>query len=317
VVALLILPAHAACFVRVARQKPHVTVAWPAFRSFALSGAAGVGSVLALVVIGANQLSHQIGRQGHLDELVRGWDRLVAGSTLGALVLGAVVLALALGAAFSAHQPPMLGLWIIVPPVVLLSLYSVLHLWAIRYLLFTLPALVILVANAIDHYAERWRLRAWATPAAVLAILVFGFGMHLKTRSSLARISADYRPMAEDLRKLAAPGDAVAFAGKKIIPRIPRLALRYELRQGPFLNDVFMSKAMEEMGLFVPEECKDPRPCLPDRVKRVWLVTSGPSTKLFEGMPKARAQLLKEEFVVSELHPHWNANLALLTRKTN
>lgn len=176
-----------------------------------------------------------------------------AGSTLGALLLGAVVVVVALRAVFSARQPVLLRLWAVVPPFVLLATYSVLHLYAMRYIVFTLPAFALLLANALERPGASERFRKWATPVTVLVLVVFGFNMQLKSRSSLARASGDYHAMAEDLKSLAKPGDAVTNA--------------------------------------------DP-------------------TNLLEGIPRDRAKLLQNEFVVSEVHPHWRANLALLTRKS-
>jgi len=316
IVALLVLPAHAACFLRTTRQKPYVSIAWRPFRSFALAAATSLGCVSALIVTGAHQLSDQIGRHGTMAELEALARAMIDGSTLGSLVIGLAIGVLALRASFSSRQPIMLRLWAAVPPVFLLTMYSVLHLWALRYTVFTLPALALLAANALDRPAASQRFRLCLTTVSVVAVLALGWSMHIKTRSSLARSSGDYRAMADDLARLAAPGDAVAFGGSKVIPRIPRLALAYELRHGPELTDVFMSKSMREMGLFVAEECEDPHACLSPTVQRLWLVTNAPPANLFEGLPRARAQLLAQEFVVREIHQHWRANLALLVRRS-
>lgn len=80
-VALLILPAHAACFVRLTWSRPRVRVQWRGFATFALAVSTSVGCVLGLVVVGAHQLPDQIGRQGTVSELVNLARKLVNGST--------------------------------------------------------------------------------------------------------------------------------------------------------------------------------------------------------------------------------------------
>ena len=316
-VALLVVAGHAVCFIQRTRQRPYLAVAWRPFLRFALAAAAGVGGVLVLIVVGAHQLSSQIGRDGTVDELAGLARKLIAGSTGGALLLGAVMVAFALRAVFSGRQPLMLRVWAALPPLVLLSTYSVVHLWALRYLVFTLPALVLLVANAVERRNASPAYRSWATAATLAVVLAFGARMHVQCRSSLARSSGDYRAMASDLRRLAQPGDAVAFGGNAVIPRIPRLALRYELREGPPLRDVFEAESMADRGEFVPEECKRAKACVPPNVRRIWLMTNASPASLWQGMPSERAKFLAREFVVSEVRPHWHANLALLVRKAD
>jgi mannosyltransferase len=104
-VALLVLPAHAACFVQITRAKPYLSFQWQRIRNFALATAVSLTLVLALIVVGADQHGDQIGGDGTLSELVGLAQKMVAGSTVGALILGLVIVALALRTAFSARQP--------------------------------------------------------------------------------------------------------------------------------------------------------------------------------------------------------------------
>lgn len=315
-IALLILPAHAACFAVFGRQRPYVSFDFRALRGFVFGVAGSLACVFGLVVVGANQHADQIGRRGSLAELVGLAEKSNTGSTAGAILIGVVLVASGLLALFAARQPMMWRLWAVFPPVFLLASYSVLHLFAVRYIVFTLPALALLVANLLERPTASLKFQKWVTPLTVLVLLSVGFGMQMKARSSTARASGDYRAMAGDLRTLAKPGDAVTFGGKKVIPRIPRLALAYELRHGgPSLTDIFVAKPMSEQGSFLPQECVVPRDCLPKTLQRLWLLTSASPKNLYEGMPPARAKLLKKEFVVSEVREHWRANLLLLTRK--
>src|SRR5207237_277774 len=110
------LPAHAACFAQITREKPYVSIEWQRVRSFVLATTVSLVLVLSLIVIGADQHADQIGRDGTLSELVGLGKKMVAGSTVGALLLGLAIVALVLRTAFSARQPLMLGLWAVVPP---------------------------------------------------------------------------------------------------------------------------------------------------------------------------------------------------------
>jgi mannosyltransferase len=314
VVALLILPAHAACCVQVSRRSPHLRIAWRPLTSFALAACAAVGAIFSLILRGAQQRADQIGRHGDADELFALGHKLIRGSTTGALVIGLALATLALRTSLSSRQPIILRLWAIVPPVFLLSTYSVLHLWALRYIVFTLPALALLAANALELPQRSPHFRALATTIAVVALLALGGTMHVKARNPGQRTSGDYRAAARALMRSALPGDALAFGGNQVTPRIHRLALAYELRHRPALSDIFVSRSMRELGVFAVEECKEPRACLASSVQRVWLMTSAPATDLFQGMPRERARLLQQEFVVAEVYPHWHATLALLRR---
>ena len=189
--ALLVLPAHLACCVRFTRDRPFLVIDRRTFPRVALAAGVGVGFVLLLVFAGARQRSAQIGRGGSLPELVGLASRSISHATLGALVLGAIVVVLALRQAFASRQPILLRLWAVLPPVVLLSTYPVLHLWAMRYVVFTLPAIVLLVANAIEPLTARIREPAWATAVTVALVGVLGARMHVAARSSLARSSGD------------------------------------------------------------------------------------------------------------------------------
>ena len=314
-VALLILPAHAICMVRLTpRSRPYVRVRRRSLATFLLAATAGTSGDLLLAIVGAHQLPDQIGRRGTASELVGLAHKLVDGSTVGSLLIGATVIAVGLRTLLSTRQPLLLKVWAALPPAFLLATYSILHLWALRYLLFTLPALALLTANALERPSANGRLRAWTTPIIVTVLVVLGLRMQLKSRSSLARASGDYRAMGQVLRTHALEGDAVAFGGREVARRIPRLALEYELRHGPKLADIFVARSLQELGRFTAEECRPSRACLSSTTQRLWLLTSAPPSNLFKGMPKERARLLKKEFAVSKLYPAWNANLALLTR---
>jgi mannosyltransferase len=301
--------------VRFSHKKPYVRFLKAPLLRFGLALTAAIGAVLVLVVVGARQKADQIGRQGSAAELASLTQRLIDGSTLGAMLIGTLACLVAARAAFSARQHIMLRLWVAVPPVVLLASYSVLHLWNLRYVLFTLPALAILVANTLERPEATARTQRWTTVAMATALLLFGWQMQEKSRNPEKTSAGDYRAAARDLKAMARSGDAVAFGGREVTPRIPRLGLAYQLRGGLILKDVFVAKSMQELGRFMPEECGDPQGCVSPDVRRMWLLTSASTTTPFDGMPEARAQFLQREFVIGAVYPHWRANLLLLLRR--
>lgn len=290
VLALLILPAHAACFVRA-----------PRVRAFAIAAVAGAACAAPLLVLGATQAGQ-----------VPTFDLAAMFRHLGPLAIGLLAILLAASRwLLSSRQPVVLRAWAIVPPLVLLATHAVLGMFRRRYLAFTLPAWALLVAGAVEWLPWSPRARRVATAALVIALVAIGARAQLHLRTSHARVDSDYRAAAAIVRAHALPGDAIAFGGDDGRLRHARLALAYELRREPALDDVFVARTMAAAGRFAADECAA---CLPAEVERVWLVTSAAPDDLHAGLPRARARLLDDAFDVAAIYPAWHVTVALLIR---
>ncbi|MBC9713780.1 hypothetical protein H9Y04_14510 [Streptomyces sp. TRM66268-LWL] len=212
VLGLLLLAAHA------------LTVAWlrPGRRTaLRVAGAqvAGLVTVAPLLIIGATQHS-AVGEAppvsagtplGFLSWLLSpGQDTLLPWMKL--VLLGSVLTALTALAVRRRTAPPLLHAvalpWLVVPPLCL-ALAAVLQpVFAYRYLLFCLPALVLLLAGGL--FALHWTART----ALVLAMAVPLAFAHRAIRLEPSR-AWDTAAAVRILHDHGAPGDAVVFTGAR------------------------------------------------------------------------------------------------------
>lgn len=153
------------------------------------------------------------------------------------------------------------------------------------------------------------------TSAALVVLTGLQWNSHVNLRGENARATSDFRSAARVIIAEAQSADAIAFGGTEGRLRHARLALAYELRSGPFLRDVFSQASMREQATYWARECEHPSSCLGDDVTRIWLVTTAPPSRLFEGIPGARSSLFAREFAVAQVRTFWRGTVALLIRK--
>jgi mannosyltransferase len=206
----------------------------------------------------------------------------------------------------------LLACWALVPPLLFFVTRSTLHLFLARYLLFTLPAWLLLAAVGLQDIAQRVRLPR-AVPALVtVGLVALGLTANTRTRS---RVSVfDHRGAGAFIKRAQLPGDAIAFGGSFKSVRHGRLALRYELREQP-PRDIFAAMSLLENADFITEHCQSAAACLPADVKRLWFVTSAEADDPWAGLPAERAQTLMSQFDVVDYRAHKQANVFLLARK--
>jgi mannosyltransferase len=267
--------------------------------------------VAPLIVLGAGQKG-QLRIIELTPQRMSDWfDALWTLKFIGLLVMG-VFLAYAL---FARTRQNMLRLWAWLPPALFLLSYPLLHVFRPRYFVFTLPAWALLAACSLEPAPARAKLRGVVTAVTLIAMIGLGFHWQVASRTSLARVEADYRGAARQLRLEARPGDAIDFSGMTG-PRVhARLGLNYELRRGPRLREIFAAESMRERGRLSPRDCPEPAKCLSDSVTRLWLVAMNPKDKLYKDIPRARARLLQRRFELRGLKEHSGLTLALFTRK--
>lgn len=303
----------------------HIVVMWRAMRGrtdfrllrwFAALGGA-ITAVLPLAAKGSQE-SGAINWIKADGKAVRQLPQVVFGSpTVAALVIGVALLAAAL-LWFTANRSTVTLLvgWAVLPPVFCYLTFPLLHFFLHRYLLFTLPAWVLLAAAAGFSVA---RLR-WSSPPAwlsfagailvVLTVLYVGVPGQNAVRRDPVIGEPDFRGAAALVSAQMEPGDGITFS---TAVRNGRRSFAYELRGKPQPKDVFVARSSQELGLYGVAECREPGVCLGD-TQRLWLVTADPRGDPYTGMPAPIAALLRLEFTRTEVKKLDHVRVFLLTR---
>ncbi|GIF95473.1 glycosyltransferase family 39 protein [Catellatospora citrea] len=338
-VALTVLAAYAVAVVGAAGLRS------TALRNWVLATAAGGLPVAPLLWLGKRQTG-QIGWIGDRgEESIREFIT----SAFGSLWIGLAVLALALlSVRLAEPRRRFLLAWALLPPAAVLALTPVINMMLSRYLLFTVPAWVLLAACTLRQLSARVaaltpaaraaavrvaspvpaaagaRPRralagdgpAWAVSLGALAALaLLGLPGQVEARTLPAGNQADLRTAAEIMRPRLLPGDAIAYGGESYGgPRTFRRGMTFELRDLDGPKDVFVSVRGQDRGSFEAVECADPAECA-QGVTRIWLVTSAPDRDLFASMPVARAELLRDEFTTVFAQRTQGVAVALLVRE--
>ncbi|MEV4637276.1 glycosyltransferase family 39 protein [Actinoplanes sp. NPDC049548] len=175
-----------------------------------------------------------------------------------------------------------LALWALLPPVLAYSTFDRFHFFLPRYLLFTVPAWILLASWAI-----RRALAKAATAKVLLVTMVAGAGVayagwdeQRAVRSDAVENEFAFREAAAYIAARDRPGDGVIFTGYPYLHR----GFRYEWRGQPLAEqprEVLVDQDPADAYSWVHRPCADPAVCLGD-TPRIWLVSSDP-----EGGPLA------------------------------
>jgi mannosyltransferase len=212
-------------------------------RRWAVSAGLGVAPLVPLAILGASQT-------GQLYWIDAGWKNLATlpmALTRSAVVAG-ILAALGLLAVLTAFTRNVMALvvWAAAPP--LLIFVAAPQFFFYRYLLFTLPAWVLLAAfGAAQAIRQRQRL---ATVALCATVLLLGARDQVGVRKSPLPGDQDYQAAAGYVGHHLTPGDEVYFDGYP--DQRERFGFAYELRRRP-----------------VPQLCRALVSCT-----RVWLVSN-------------------------------------------
>jgi mannosyltransferase len=263
--------------------------------------------------------SHQVAQ---VEWIELGWSNLTQfpGRLFGTTAVGLVVIGLAILSATllwrSCRQAVLIGLWWTLGPVlVCLATFPVLHVFLYRYLLFTLPAWCLLFAG-LARVAGQRVARPALLGVPVGALLLAGVGAlavpgQTLVRHPTATNEPDFRPAAALVAADFRDGDAVAYAQTD---RNGRFAFTYELRHGPRPRDVFVAVPSPQLGTFGVVDCQQPVRCVQD-TQRIWLVAAAPGVAdRYASMPRASAQVLRDEFVPTQRWTWNDVTVVLLTR---
>jgi mannosyltransferase len=314
-VALTVLVAHLAMVLRARRQgHRHVVGAW------LIAAGGGLALVVPLVVLAGAQAQQIAWNTLAWSDVVSMPYMLFRSPAATAVVLGgaAVVLLATAGRWRQRGRPDggpdprthlmPLALWALVPFLLTLATVRWLHLFLDRYLLFTVPAWILLAAIGIHRLTAR--PAAARGVAVVLVAVIAAFAPF--DRSEITRNTShepDYHSVALTVLADQRPGDGIAYTSRLSARR----ALDFELRQGPRPGDVFLYETPQQRGGYEAGECPDPSRCAAG-YRRIWLVSAGRGEDPFSGMAQQKSQLLRKDFRTVRTVGFANVRLLLLER---
>ncbi|MFE2106346.1 glycosyltransferase family 39 protein [Kitasatospora sp. NPDC059463] len=324
VVTLMVLPGHLLLVVREFRRTPAAAddgTRWVLPGRWALASAGAVLLLSPLLLLGA-------GQSGQIAWNERDWDDLGALVTdlAGSAALGWTLLVVGVVGAVSLlvlrqQGAGLLICWALLPVLLTLGTAHWLHLFLARYLLFTVPAWTLLVAEAVGRLPglvarftasrtpPRWVAGPAPLAAAVALAVALAWPAQATVRDDLPG-EADARAAARLIGEGVRPGDGVVYEPGSSLRR----SLAYELRGRPAPADVLQRVSAEQAGSFGALECEEPARCLAG-TRRIWLLVSGADRRPFGAVPdKVAKELNGFRTVRTENLPH--LRLVLLERRT-
>ncbi|MFB6555298.1 glycosyltransferase family 39 protein [Streptomyces sp. NPDC056405] len=313
-VALTVLAAHLATVLRVRRQGERgvVTAWWTAV-------AGGLVPVVPLVALARDQAQQIAWNTPAWNDVAAMPYMLFRSPAATAVVAGSAAIVLAgarrrrrrrgtaTGPDPDTYLTP-LALWALAPFLITLATAQWLHLFLDRYLLFTVPAWILLATVGIRRLTTR-PSKARGVTLTLIAVLCASvpFGRSDITRNTPRE--PDYHSVATMVLADQRPGDGIAYTHR----RKARRALDYELREGPGPTDVFLYETPQQRADYEAGECPDPGRCAAG-YRRIWLVSAGRGDNPFAGMTARKSRLLRKEFRTTRTVTFANVRLLLLER---
>ena len=293
-VAMTLLTAHLVGVVHAARSR----------RSRRLIGHWVIAAAAACAVVGpiafvSQQQSAQISWNTYsAGQLFAMPANLFRSGILACVILAFVAITIAAPRPGRGPHLPLLIAWAVLPFLLTLGTTAWLHMFLARYLLFTVPAFVILAAVGLCDMlrSEHGTITRVGVAALVVPILaVFGLHDQHSVRADPVRGQPDYRTAAATVTSLLRPGDGITFAGLSQ----QRTAFDYQLRHQPARpRDVFLQTPPPVAGgWFSGKECDNESRCL-GTTRRLWVVSTVDSGDPYEAMPPERTTLLQSHFQV-------------------
>lgn len=312
-VSLSVLAGHLGLVV-LAKRGGDRTAHW----AFAAAATFGLSFVLPMLAQGSGQSGQIAWNNPTFQDLVDHPQEL-----FGSWVTGGAVMVLGLLGLLAARRyAVLLAPWVLLPPVLTYLTSAQLHLFLPRYLLFTVPAWLLLAAAAVTRLAgqltEAAAARSGAGRRVVGAVLVLASaaafvwvaqpGIAQARRNDSAE--PDYRKAARIVTAGQKAGDGIAFSGQKS----ERRAMSYELRDDAGRpEDVLLYRTPQQSGSFGGVECPLPAKCLAG-TDRLWVVSTSQLGKPFADMSERTTEVLDTYFKVARIQNLTNVRVVLLER---
>ncbi|BCJ35967.1 hypothetical protein Athai_34700 [Actinocatenispora thailandica] len=269
--------------------------------------AAVVGAVPAIVV-----LALSAGQRGQVSWI--GPSTITGLSTLpynlfGATAIGGALLVLAALSVSYRHPALVYSAWAVLPTVTLFLAGHFTSVWLPRYVLFTVPAWVLLAATTLDRIPLVRGLLVVAAVGLVslpAQITIRGEAGHEQDTRKLATIIANNEQL----------GDGIVYGTDD--PGggwVGRDTVAHYLSPGSRPKDLMVTQPQRTHGKVLAIECKDATKCLPDKVTRVWVVRLGSVSDPLRNLGGSKEEALRTAFQTSKTWHPAGLTLALLTRK--
>ncbi|OJF15078.1 glycosyltransferase family 39 protein [Couchioplanes caeruleus] len=190
------------------------------------------------------------------------------------------------------------------PPLVLIGISLVSSsMWVPRYVLFVLPAIVLLAAAALHGLRLRMAL-------ALVLLAAVSAPAHAQVRGPVSHMGSDFRAVKRILQQNQQPGDVIVFSMKSAWSL--RAGVSYQLRGQLRPLDVEQAEQAAEVGELNAKLCADQVACL-GNAKRVWYLRQGASGKPLADSGPLEATLTRDYRQVKVWQPV-KTTLVLLER---
>ncbi|MGW0391897.1 glycosyltransferase family 39 protein [Streptomyces sp. NPDC003042] len=263
--------------------------------SFAVTVAVALVPVVPLVLLGQRQVGRQISwiKTPHLRSIADVWDTLF-GSPLVALALAALAL---LPLAWTRGRRPAVEL-------VLVGAAPIAAAWVVsqgstsyfmdRYLLFTMPAWVVLAAAGLAALRPRP-----LGVAGLAAVILLGLSDQRQIRTETVKSGREGEEAARIIAKGYRPGDGfVPVRGGDSVFMVD-FQVAYSLPERVKLRDVFAQRSAVASDDLFPVECERPEQCL-GTTQRLWVVTWSGTPNPYHKLPKEQADALEKHYKLVE-----------------
>ncbi|MER5686397.1 glycosyltransferase family 39 protein [Streptomyces sp. NPDC002205] len=303
-VALTVLAGHCVAVVLRARQESGVL--W----RFCLAALAGAACVVPVVVLGTSQASRQLFWVPEPDAwgLAGIWPQVFASG-----LCAGVVITLAAMAWMERRDAVLLCFTVaVLPPFVLwVASHGDISYFRFQYAMFTVPAWAVLAGAGLARATRSWL-------SVGVALTVFGLLVLPDQRRMRGEFehdvphNADYMAAARTIEKYYRSGDAAVYV--KGAPWMLDQGVRYYLRSGPKLREVFVATSAAENNELYPVYCPVPVTCLRGE-SRIWVVVPGNNPDPLNSVPADQARVLRAKYTTSGTVPLSGLTVALLKRK--
>ncbi|MFF1566678.1 glycosyltransferase family 39 protein [Streptomyces sp. NPDC058293] len=303
-IALTVLAGHFAAVVHRARREGGVL--W----RFCLAALAGAAGVIPVVVLGTSQASRQLFwvPEPDLWGLVDIWPQVFA----SALCAGVVITLAAM--AWKERRDALLLCFTVavLPPFVLWAAsHGDVSYFRYQYALFTVPAWTVLAGAGLARVARSWLTVGVVLTVVGLLVLPDQRRMRGEFEHDVPH-NADYKAAARTIEKHYRSGDAAVYV--KGAPWMLDQGVRYYLRPGLKLREVFVATPAAENSELFPAYCPVPVMCLRGE-SRIWVVVPGNDPDPLNAVPANQAAALRAQYTTTGTVPLSGLTVALLERK--
>jgi mannosyltransferase len=226
-------------------------------------------------------------------------ERLLGGGAVagGILVLGV------LSAARERWTAWVAGTLAVVPALALAAAGAVVHLFTVRYALFTMAGWAVLAGTGLAATTRPTRM------VALVCAAMFGFPAQQAIRDPSGHFDHGARAATREVIARQAAGDGIAYEDVSWL----RVAMDYHLPTASRPPDVLLTRPARDNGGYVATECAAPATCLTG-VTRLWVVHQDTDHPL-QRMTPAKIAAIRDHYVPTTSHRHGSVTLTLYVHR--